>query len=102
MLIQQRESLAYVGDEMRHAGIQIMVVIDGHLVPAGNRAAVARCDDAYVRIPDVSKAVQIIAASAAKSFVKCGEPRRNRTFNWQIRSRSRPTRSSKKLKDSDD
>jgi integrase len=45
LLIQQGESLAYVGDQMGHASIQITVDTYGHLVPGGNRAAVDRLDD---------------------------------------------------------
>jgi len=45
LLIQQRESLVYVKEQMGHATIQITAEIYGHLVPGGNRAAVDRLDD---------------------------------------------------------
>jgi integrase len=45
LLIQQRESLVYVKDQLRHHSIQITVDTYGHLVPGGNRQAVDRLDE---------------------------------------------------------
>ena len=43
-LIQNRESLAYVKDQMGHHSIKVTVDIYGHLVPGANKAAVDRLD----------------------------------------------------------
>jgi integrase len=48
-LIQHRESLAYVRDQMGHHSIKITVDIYGHLVPGANKQAVDRLDDATGR-----------------------------------------------------
>lgn len=45
LLIQQREGLAYVKEQMGHSTIQVTVDVYRHLVPGGNRAAVDRLDD---------------------------------------------------------
>ena len=46
LLIPQRESLAYVKEQLGHHSIQITVDLYGHLIPGANRAAVDRLDDA--------------------------------------------------------
>jgi integrase len=43
-LIQNKESLAYVRDQLGHHSIQITVDLYGHLVPGENREAVNRLD----------------------------------------------------------
>jgi integrase len=43
-LIQNKESLAYVRDQLGHSSIQITVDLYGHLVPGENREAVNRLD----------------------------------------------------------
>jgi integrase len=45
LLIRQRESLAYVRDQMGHSSIKVTVDTYGHLVPGTNRQAVNRLDD---------------------------------------------------------
>jgi len=42
LLIAQGESLAYVRDQLGHHSIRVTVDVYGHLVPGGNKAAVAR------------------------------------------------------------
>lgn len=49
LLIQSRESLAYVRDQLGHHSIKLTVDTYGHLVPGANRAAVDRLDDATGR-----------------------------------------------------
>ena len=44
-MIQNRESLAYIRDQLGHHSIQITVDTYGHLVPGGNRQAVDKLDD---------------------------------------------------------
>ena len=56
LLIQNRESLAYIRDQLGHASIQLTVDTYGHLVPGANREAVDRLDDAPVRNPDATAA----------------------------------------------
>jgi integrase len=46
LLIDQRESLTYIRDQMGHHSIRVTVDTYGHLVPGGNKAAVDRLDDA--------------------------------------------------------
>ncbi len=45
LLLQQRESLHYVKEQLGHASIQTTVDVYGHLVPGSNRNAVNRLDD---------------------------------------------------------
>jgi len=45
LLIANRESLAYIKEQMGHSSIQITVDIYGHLVPGSNRQAVNCLDD---------------------------------------------------------
>ena len=45
LLLEQRESLTYVKEQMGHSSINVTVDIYGHLVPGGNRQAVNRLDD---------------------------------------------------------
>jgi integrase len=45
LLIQAKESLAYVRDQLGHHSIKVTVDIYGHLAPEGNKAAVNRLDD---------------------------------------------------------
>ena len=45
LLLQNGESLAYVKDQLGHASIRMTIDVYGHLVPGGNRRAVARLDD---------------------------------------------------------
>ena len=49
LLIQNRESLVYVRDQLGHHSIKLTVDTYGHLVPGANRAAVNRLDDATGR-----------------------------------------------------
>jgi integrase len=46
LLIQNKESLAYVKEQMGHHSIQLTVDTYGHLVPGSNRAAVDALDTA--------------------------------------------------------
>ena len=45
LLIAQKESLAYIRDQLGHGSIKITVDTYGHLVPGSNRAAVDQLDD---------------------------------------------------------
>jgi integrase len=45
LLIQHRESLVYVRDQMGHSSIKVTIDTYGHLVPGANRQAVNRLDD---------------------------------------------------------
>ena len=49
LLIQNRENLAYIRDQLGHHSIKLTVDTYGHLVPGANRAAVNRLDDATGR-----------------------------------------------------
>jgi integrase len=45
LLLQNKESLDYVKEQMGHSSINVTVDIYGHLIPGGNRQAVDRLDD---------------------------------------------------------
>jgi integrase len=49
LLLQNRESPAYVRDQLGHHSIKITVDTYGHLIPGANKAAVDRLDDATGR-----------------------------------------------------
>ena len=85
LLIQQGESLAYVKEQMGHKSIQITVDTYGHLVPGGNRAAVDRLDDEPTQ-PNATPAQPEGSDASEKVEKSAGEPRRNRTYNPQIKS----------------
>jgi hypothetical protein len=87
LLIQQRESLAYVKEQMVHASIQITVDVYGHLVPGGNRSAVDRVDSRATNDNPATTGEDLaMTMNDRKSFVLNGEPPRNRTENPQIKS----------------
>lgn len=86
LLIQQGESLAYVKEQMGHKSIQITVDTYGHLVPGGNRAAVDRLDDEPVAQPNATQTQPEDPDRIEKVKKSAGEPRRNRTYNPQIKS----------------
>jgi len=62
LLIQNRESLAYVRDQMRHHSIKITVDIYGHLVPGANKAAVDRLDEEPARNLYATRHVSMVPA----------------------------------------
>ena len=92
LLIQQEESLAYVQEQLGHSSISVTVDVYGHLVPGGNRAAVARLDDG----PDATICNPYATGAApegsegrrcsCKSLKRNGEPPGTRTPNPQIKS----------------
>jgi hypothetical protein len=90
LLLQQGESIVYVKEQLGHASIQITVDTYGHLIPGANRAAVDRLDETTQ--PDATQAQPEPFDDSAtikemeELFGKSGEPRRNRTFNPQIKS----------------
>jgi integrase len=89
LLLQQGESIVYVKEQLGHASIQITVDTYGHLIPGANRSAVDRLDDIVTQQSATQAQPEEIGDTAGdqpKSFVLNGEPRRNRTFNPQIKS----------------
>jgi integrase len=91
LLLQQGESIVYVKEQLGHASIQITVDTYGHLIPGANRGAVDRLDDASTQ-PSATQAqpepfdASLSADEVAEMFENGGEPRRNRTYNPQIKS----------------
>src|SRR5262245_45592933 len=91
LLLQQGESVVYVKEQLGHASIQITVDTYGHLIPGANRGAVDRLDDGVLQAsatqaqPQPCEYDRTLRAMQAL-FGKSGEPRRNRTFNPQIKS----------------
>jgi hypothetical protein len=81
---------------MGHASIQITADVYGHLVPGGNREAVDRLDDlrtvSNAGTESIATHLQIAKGARPRKSAwprfawKNGEPRRNRTFNPQIKS----------------
>jgi len=64
LLIQQGESLAYVKEQLGHHRMQITVDTYGHLVPGGNRQAVARLDgleNTTIRNPDATNDLNTVS-----------------------------------------
>jgi integrase len=53
-LIQAKESLAYVKEQLGHHSIKVTVDIYGHLAPEGNKAAVDKLDDLPATIRNLS------------------------------------------------
>ena len=89
LLLQQGESIVYVKEQLGHASIQITVDTYGHLIPGANRAAVDRLDDVPARPPATPAQPEAVSADQRerrKLFGMSGEPRRNRTYNPQIKS----------------
>jgi integrase len=91
LLLQQGESIVYVKEQLGHASIQITVDTYGHLIPGANRGAVDRLDDAPTQLAATQAQPEPFDASPsveelAELFGKSGEPRRNRTYNPQIKS----------------
>ncbi len=83
--------MVYVKEQLGHSSIQITVDTYGHLIPGANRGAVDRLDDAPTQPSatqaqpepyDAYEALDKIAILLGES----GEPRRNRTYNPQIKS----------------
>jgi integrase len=89
LLLQQGESIVYVKEQLGHASIQVTVDTYGHLIPGANRVAVDGLDDVPAHLdatqaqPQPQKPVLV---EKQKFFGMSGEPRRNRTFNPQIKS----------------
>jgi hypothetical protein len=73
---------------MGHSSIQVTVDVYGHLVPGSNRAEVDRLDTPGATVGNLS-ATDVESPwlnTDAKLLTVNGEPRRNRTFNPQIKS----------------
>jgi integrase len=70
ILIRNRESLAYVRDQLGHHSIKVTVDIYGHLAPEGNKDAVDKLDDPVLSdgksgtllAPKIKKELQVNAA----------------------------------------
>jgi hypothetical protein len=90
-LLQQGESIVYVKDQLGHSSIQITVDTYGHLIPGANRAAVDGLDDDTAAHADAIQAQPEpfenpeTLREIAELFGESGEPRRNRTYNPQIK-----------------
>lgn len=65
-LIQAKESLAYIRDQLGHHSIKVTVDIYGHLAPEGNKTAVDRLDDNNTTIRNLS------ATKTKKELTKLG------------------------------
>jgi integrase len=70
LLIEQRESLAYIRDQLGHHSIRLTVDTYGHLVPGSNRQAVDRLDDATFRnLPATEGPTQPAFAHSSGDFL---------------------------------
>jgi len=91
LLLQQGESIVYVKEQLGHASIQVTVDTYGHLIPGANRAAVDRLDDETTQLSATQAQPepydeQETLREMKELLGKSGEPRRNRTYNPQIKS----------------
>jgi hypothetical protein len=77
-------TLTYVRDQMGHKSIQVTADVYGRFIPAGNRSAVDALDDATQ--PSATQAQPEAESDVVKVRKRAGEPRRNRTYNPQIKS----------------
>jgi hypothetical protein len=69
-VVEQRESLACVRDQLGHHSIKLTVDTYGHLVPGSNRQAVDRLDDATFRnLPATEPPAASIFASGSEDFL---------------------------------
>ena len=90
-MLRQGESVVYVKEQLGHSSIQITVDTYGHLIPGANRAAVDRLDDVPAQLsatlaqPEPYDAYEALD-KIAELLTESGEPRRNRTYNPQIKS----------------
>jgi integrase len=63
LLIQNGESLVYVKEQLGHHSIRLTVDVYGHLMPAGNKAAVDKLDQvetATIRNPDATTPENVV------------------------------------------
>jgi integrase len=88
LLLQAGAPITYVSQQLGHADAAITLRVYAHYLPDGSRKEVDLLDtqpDATPAQPD-DMLVAAAAAKPAEMFEKSGEPRRNRTFNPQIKS----------------
>ena len=92
-LLQNKESPAYVQQQLGHHSIQVTVDIYGHLVPGGNKRAVDRLDDAEWKragAPAKLRGSKVVAepgktsAEPVQVVEKTGATRRTRTGDLLI------------------
>jgi integrase len=91
LLLQAGAPITYVSQQLGHRDSAITLRVYARWLPdASLRKDVDRLDDiasdATIRNPDATTADHAAASDDTKSFVVNGEPRRNRTFNPQIKS----------------
>ena len=82
-----RERITYVSQQLGHRDASITLRIYAHWLPDASQREVDRLDT--LQPPATAAQPEALSAEEweqAKSFVMSGEPRRNRTFNPQIKS----------------
>jgi integrase len=87
-LLQAGAPITYVSQQLGHADAAITLRVYAHYLPDASRKEVDLLDtqpDATPAQPD-DAIVAAAAAGSAEMFEESGEPRRNRTFNPQIKS----------------
>jgi integrase len=95
-LLKAGAPITYVSQQLGHADASITLRVYAHYLPDASQREVDRLDDALAAHPDASQphpeAVTTDDVIAAKSLGMNGEPRRNRTFNPQIKRRSKTSK----------
>ena len=73
-LIQNKESFAYVQQQLGHHSIQVTVDIYGHLVPGGNKRVVDRLDDTawkQLAVAAKNRGSKVVAERPERRFRTC-------------------------------
>jgi integrase len=90
LLLQAGAPITYVSQQLGHRDASITLRVYAHWLPDASRREADRLDTLQLSAtPAQPKAVSDDQMMGDKSFVLNGEPRRNRTYNPQIKSRSR-------------
>jgi hypothetical protein len=86
LLLGSGATLTHVRDQMGHQSIQVTADVYRRLIPAGSRSAVDALDDAVTTQSDATPRATSGRITSSRNKERVGEPRRNRTFNPQIKS----------------
>ena len=87
LLLQNGAPITYVSEQLGHRDASITLRVYAHWLPDGSRREAERLDTLQLSAtPAQPERVSDDQVEEVKSFRMKGEPRRNRTFNPQIKS----------------
>jgi hypothetical protein len=86
LLLQANAPITYVSQQLGHRDPSITFRVYAHYLPDASRRDVDRLDTQPSATPPQPEAAFADQAKTTKSFGMNGEPRRNRTYNPQIKS----------------